>query len=214
MKLISVNEDFVSVMTLLGEEDKPSVAVKETLERLVCSLYQVKHEIDVNEARYKTFTKRKKPPPPQPLPLTKDALYLHIERANYQCQLWKKALDYHSQLPHPVEHGWINIDGSLAVQWGHLKPAQIPFLNLFLAAAKNPNAPQTIAVVHLLIAMYGFMLCTNCKNKDSQERVDFNKIFNDDDDFGEYQDGDTDGEPDGKDSSEDELYEDDEIDNN
>ena len=62
--------------------------------------------------------------------------------------------------------------------------------------------------------MYGFMLCTNCKNKDSQERVDFNKIFNDDDDFGEYQDGDTDGEADdSSDSSEDELYEDDEIDN-
>ena len=64
--------------------------------------------------------------------------------------------------------------------------------------------------------MYGFMLCTNCKNKDSQERVDFNKIFNDDDDddFGEYQDGDTGGEADdSSNSSEDELYEDDEIGN-
>ena len=62
--------------------------------------------------------------------------------------------------------------------------------------------------------MYGFMLCTNCKNKDSQERVDFNKIFNDDDDFSEYQDGDTDGKADdSSDSSEDKLYEDDEIGN-
>ena len=61
VKLVSANEDFVSAMTLLGEEDEPSVAVKETLEKLVCSLYQVK---DVKEA--------------------KDVL---IERANYQCQL-------------------------------------------------------------------------------------------------------------------------------
>ena len=105
------------------EEDEPSVAVKETLERLVCSLYQVKLEIDVKEARYKLFTKKKKPPPPQSLSPTKDVLYLHIERANDQCQLWKKALDYRPHLPHPVERGWRDIDGSLAVQWGYLKPA-------------------------------------------------------------------------------------------
>ena len=44
--------------------------------------------------------------------------------------------------------------------------------------------------------------CTNCKNKDSQEKVDVNE---NDDDFGEYQDGDTDGEADdSSDSSEDE----------
>ena len=90
MKLVSVNEDFVSAMTLLREEDEPFVVAKESLERLVCSLYQVKLEIDVNKARYKLFTKKRKPPPPQSLPPTKDALYLHIERANYHCQLWKK----------------------------------------------------------------------------------------------------------------------------
>ena len=33
VKLVSVNEDFNSAMTLLGEGDEPSVAVKETLER-------------------------------------------------------------------------------------------------------------------------------------------------------------------------------------
>ena len=38
--------------------------------------------------------------------------------------------------------------------------------------------------------------CTNCKNINSPKQVDVNEIFNDDDDFGEYQDGDTDGETD------------------
>ena len=32
-----------------------------------------------------------------------------------------------------------------------VKTSQIPFLNLFLAAAKSPNAPQIIAVAQLLI---------------------------------------------------------------
>ena len=90
VKLVSVNEDFVSAMTLLGEEDEPSVVVKETLERLVCSLYLVKIEIDVNWARYKFFTKKKKPPPLQSLPPTRDALYLHIECANYNASCAKK----------------------------------------------------------------------------------------------------------------------------
>ena len=35
VKLVSVNEDFVSAMTLLGEENEPSIALKQTLERLV-----------------------------------------------------------------------------------------------------------------------------------------------------------------------------------
>ena len=101
VKLVSVNEDFVSAMTLLNEEDESSVAV----ERLVWALYQVKLEIDVNEARYKLFTKKKKPLPCQFLLPTKNALHLHIECDNYQCQSWKKALDYYPHLPHPVGHG-------------------------------------------------------------------------------------------------------------
>ena len=51
------------------------VAAKETLERLVCSLHQVKLEIDVKEARYKLLTKKKKPSSPQYLPPTKVLLF-------------------------------------------------------------------------------------------------------------------------------------------
>ena len=56
--------------------------------------------------------------------------------------------------------------------------------------------------------------CINCKNNNIQERVDVNEIFNDDDDFGEYQDEDTDGEADNSsDSRKGEFFDDDEIDN-
>ena len=182
VKLVSVNEDFVSAMTLLGEGDEPSVAVKETLERLVCSLYQVK--IDVNEARYKLFTKKKKPPPLQSLSTIKDVLYLHIEPASYQCQLWKKALDYHPHLPHPVEHGWTDIDGSLTVQWGYLKPAPDFILEFVSCSCKKFECTTnhcSCAAVNLPCT--DLFCCTNCKNNDSQEGVDVNEIFNDDDEL-------------------------------
>ena len=47
VKRISVNEDLVPAMNFFGEEDEPSVAVKGTLERLVCSLYKAEAEIDI-----------------------------------------------------------------------------------------------------------------------------------------------------------------------
>lgn len=53
--------------------------------------------------------------------------------------------------------------------------------------------------------------CTNCRNNNSQERVDVNEIFNDNDDFDEYLDEDTDGEADY--SSEEELFDHDKTDN-
>lgn len=52
--------------------------------------------------------------------------------------------------------------------------------------------------------------CTNCRNNNSQERVDVNEIFNDNDDFDEYLDEDTNGEIDY--SSEDELFDHDKTD--
>ena len=51
VEIASVNEVFVSAENLLGEEGKPSVLVKETLERLICSLCEVKLKVDVNEVR-------------------------------------------------------------------------------------------------------------------------------------------------------------------
>ena len=56
IKFVSVNEDLVSSMNLLGEEVEPAVAVKETLERLVCPLYQVRFKIDVNVPRCMLLT--------------------------------------------------------------------------------------------------------------------------------------------------------------
>ena len=51
VNLVSVSDNFVSAMTLMGEQDKPSFAVKQTLESLICSLHREKLETDLNEAR-------------------------------------------------------------------------------------------------------------------------------------------------------------------
>ena len=178
-------------------------------------MYQVKLEIDVNDSRYRLLTKKKKPLPPQSLSPTKDVFYLHIKCANYQCQLWKKARDYHPHRPHPVEHEWTDINRSLAVQWGYLKPAPDSILEFASCRCKKFECVTNHYSCAAVNLPFTDLCCyTNCKNNDSQERVDVNDVFNDDDDCGEYQDGDADGEADdSSDSSEDKLFEDDEMDN-
>ena len=142
------------------------------------------------------------------MPPTKDTLYLYIERAIYQCQLWKKALDYHPHFPHFVEHGWPDVEGSLAVQWVHFKPALHSILEFVSCSWKISECTTNhCSCTAANLSCTNLWCCTNCENK----------IFDDDDDddgFGEYQDEGTDGETDDtSDSSKDELFEDDEINN-
>ena len=58
VKLVSVNEDFVSAMTLLGKEDEP-FAARETLQELACLLYQVKLEVDVTRQVTSCFQRKR-----------------------------------------------------------------------------------------------------------------------------------------------------------
>ena len=88
--LVSINENFLSAMAHMGNSDEYSVVVKETLERLVYLLYQVKLKIDVKEVKYKLLTEKKKTLPQQSLAPTKDIFCLYTKCANYQCQYRKK----------------------------------------------------------------------------------------------------------------------------
>lgn len=90
---------------------------------MICLLYQAKQDEHVNDARYTLFSNSKKIPPPHSLPPMKDALYLHFDRANYQCQQWKMARNRCHIVPNPDNHGWVEGNGSLAVRWLTSKPA-------------------------------------------------------------------------------------------
>ncbi|KAK2553495.1 hypothetical protein P5673_025258 [Acropora cervicornis] len=59
--------------------------------------------VDINEERAAAFRKVKKNL--DSLPPTKDALHLHIRRANFQCMIWKKAKEPRPSLSSPEENG-------------------------------------------------------------------------------------------------------------
>ena len=96
----------------------------------------------------------------------------------------------------------------MAVQWVHFKPALHSILEFVSCSWKISECTTNhCSCTAANLSCTNLWCCTNCENK----------IFDDDDDdddFGEYQDEGTDGETDDtSDSSKDELFEDDEINN-
>ena len=92
------------------------------------------------DARYRSFTITLKPLPPQSLPPTKDALYLHLERASCQCFRWKKSLDCNFSLPNPISNGRLEEeDGSLAIPWTRTRPSpesMLEFISCFCSKSE------------------------------------------------------------------------------
>ena len=60
LKAVWKDETFVNGVALLSESLDLSDNVVDVLEELLCSLYGLKEEISINEARYRSFTTRKK----------------------------------------------------------------------------------------------------------------------------------------------------------
>ena len=164
-KTVQNDKDFLIAASLLGENESVSNTVRETLERMVCSLYQAKQEVDVNDARYKLFTQPSKIPSPQSLPPTKDALYLNFERANYQCQQWKKAHDRSHTLPDPTNHGWKEENGSLAIRWTTEKPAPESILEFVTCNCRKSHCINDQCSCKAVdLPCTDLCLCKECEN--------------------------------------------------
>ena len=105
---------FASCLLQLGSKDV-NVEILQQVEKFVCQLYLRETEIsEINQVRKEMFLASKKSL--DTLPPTKDALDLHIQRANYQCLVWKQALTPIQDLPDITSSGWIKDDG------GDLRP--------------------------------------------------------------------------------------------
>ena len=72
---------------------------------------------------------------PHEIPPSKDALVLHIKRANFQAMIWKKALDQNFTPPSPKGNGWTIKDGNIDIEWISKEPA--PKAVLELISCKN-----------------------------------------------------------------------------
>ena len=87
--------------------------------RGLCQVYG-SNAFNINDVRYDMLSKGAES---HQIPPTKDALHLHILRANYQTYIWKHSLDRNSKAPSPHGHGWIVKSSTISILWMKKDPA-------------------------------------------------------------------------------------------
>ena len=105
-------------------------------EASMCKIYKRKCD-DINCVRYDMLSSGAES---HEIPPTKDALVLHILRANYQPIIWRKALDPDFVPQTPNGNGWKISDGCIEIEWITKDPApksvmEIVSCNLLIAVA-------------------------------------------------------------------------------
>ena len=110
----------VEACQTLGNDFQVTSELYDACEQFTLHMYG-STSTNVNEARYTLFCSKSHQS--QQLPPTRDALNKHIQRANYQAALWKRALLSDESVPSPDGHGWQSVDGELVVCWTNQEPA-------------------------------------------------------------------------------------------
>ena len=111
--VLKSNVDELTDMQCFG--DSPVLSLEDDFVvsciRFICMLYDKSTEYDINDLRFKLFSR--KGISGEKLPPTLDALTLHLRRANYQCYIWKSSCTPLLSLPGPNGNGWIRTEHGL-----------------------------------------------------------------------------------------------------
>ena len=82
LSTLEKREEYMNAMRLLGESLEVTESLFATIEKMVCHLYGMSEESDINSAGCKKFCRAKTPEPHNLFP-TKEELLQHVKRANY-----------------------------------------------------------------------------------------------------------------------------------
>ena len=83
-----------------------------------------KEDHDVNAVRYKMHCAKRCKSEANQLLSCKLSLRKHVQRANYQCRIWREAFIPMVNIPDHVTYGWkVRDDGSLEIDWMDFQPA-------------------------------------------------------------------------------------------
>ena len=136
-KLLQSTSSFWHAFQNLGDSQIVTNSLIASLQSFVCAMYGKKTLNHVDEVRHDLAMLRFKASTGVVsgfegtdlcfLPPCLASLILHIKRSNYQCYIWKKANEAFPELPSPLENGWKNADGQLAILWnaGDVVPPEI-----------------------------------------------------------------------------------------
>lgn len=119
------------------------------------------------------------------MPPNKDALCLHVKRANYQAAIYKRALDPHPVVPSPHGHGWKVNSDDIFIHWMDLPPAPNSVMELAHCPCKKSQcAKGKCSCLENNLLCTDLCKCSNCENMQSDQQCTLPE--SDDSDVDEY----------------------------
>ena len=163
-KLLLQNPQVQLALQQLGQRfDPPDFSsLASACEAVVCALYGSALG-DINAVRYALFCS--KASDSSQLPPTRDALQLHICRANYQAGIWHRCLISEPDVPRPEQHGWVVTHGVLQVLWMNQPPAPPDVLQLLSCKCQTSCKSQRCSCVKGGLPCTDVCGCTGCQNE-------------------------------------------------
>lgn len=159
----------------LGKETELSNELKNDLSSYVCHLYGFEECSDVNYVRYQLFKRGKYEE--ELLPPNQDSLDQHALRANFQCYIWRHAMQPMLHLPSFYNHGWkLDGEGNVAVDWMTIPAAPDSILEFVNCKCTKGCENRRCSCVKASLKCSDLCQCIDCKNH-SEDREE-----NDEDD--------------------------------
>ena len=109
-KVLKDNPESFKELSSLGTSLSVADCTLSSTETFFCRTFD-SSRTNIDETRYDMFCRKFKKT--EQLAPTKDSLVQHINRANYQTYVWKRALEPNAQVEDPVGHGWKKDDVSV-----------------------------------------------------------------------------------------------------
>ncbi|XP_028417356.1 uncharacterized protein LOC114541753 [Dendronephthya gigantea] len=164
LKVAKAREEYSHTFSNLGTELNPSEDLFTQLYHFVCHLYGYQGYSDINRVRYEMFKSGKFDE--ELLPPNKDSLDQHINRANYQCFIWRKSTQAILNLPSFFNHGWkLDAEGNVYVNWMILPAAPDSILEFVSCKCKKGCENRRCSCVKASLRCSDLCSCTECRNK-------------------------------------------------
>ena len=165
------NQNFTETLISIGNSFEISEELFRKVESFVCAVYGFPFN-DINEVRFIMFCKSKQIQCHQ-LPPTKDAFKRHVQRANFQAAVWKRAFLPNYVLPSLDSHGWIIENNVLCIQWMDQQPASEALMLLISCGCKTNCSTRRCSCVSQGLACTDGCKCGEaCQNSTQRASID------------------------------------------
>ena len=178
------NIDAYADMKKFGEScklDLESEYLENTI-KFVCKLYDSSFDSsDINDLRYKLFTKKNKIG--EKLPPTLDSLLMHLCRACYQSFIWKSACNPVLALESPIGNGWKEEKETLVPEYMLFDPVPESIIELVSCKCTKGCKQNSCLCRKAKLSCCDACSCNDCENQDEDDEYTSENDTDNDDDF-------------------------------